>query len=163
MKWRRKVRLSKMFVAIRIRSSIGLREEIDETLRMLNLKYANNCIVLPETESYKGMLEKVKPVTTYGMISEEMLIALLKKRGRVLGNKRLTEAALKQATGYDSFDKLASDLLSGKIKIKQLTQLKQPFRLTPPSKGFRSTKLHYPRGDLGNRGEKINELLKRMI
>ena len=37
------------------------------------------------------------------------------------------------------------------------------FRLSPPSKGYKSIKIHYPRGDLGYRGEKINELLRRMV
>jgi large subunit ribosomal protein L30 len=37
------------------------------------------------------------------------------------------------------------------------------FRLHPPSRGLRSVKLHFPKGDLGYRGEKINELLKRMV
>jgi ribosomal protein L30/L7E len=35
-------------------------------------------------------------------------------------------------------------------------------RLHPPKKGFRSLKQSYPRGDLGYRGEKINELIARM-
>ena len=37
------------------------------------------------------------------------------------------------------------------------------FRLSPPSKGFKSTKLHYPKGDLGYRGDAINGLLRRML
>lgn len=36
------------------------------------------------------------------------------------------------------------------------------FRLSPPSKGLKSIKLRFPKGDLGYRGEKINELLGRM-
>ncbi len=37
------------------------------------------------------------------------------------------------------------------------------FRLSPPSKGLRSTKHHFPKGDLGYRGSKINDLLRRML
>ncbi|MBI5332475.1 MAG: uL30 family ribosomal protein [Candidatus Aenigmarchaeota archaeon] len=36
-------------------------------------------------------------------------------------------------------------------------------KLCPPLKGFRAIKIHYPKGDLGYRGDKINELLQRMI
>lgn len=36
-------------------------------------------------------------------------------------------------------------------------------KLKPPKGGFKSIKEMYPKGDLGYRGEKINELLKRMI
>jgi large subunit ribosomal protein L30 len=36
------------------------------------------------------------------------------------------------------------------------------FRLHPPRKGIKS-KLHYPKGVLGNHGEKINDLILRML
>jgi large subunit ribosomal protein L30 len=43
-------------------------------------------------------------------------------------------------------------------------ELKRIFRLHPPTKGFRkSIKAHYPKGALGNWGDKINGLLIRMI
>ena len=42
--------------------------------------------------------------------------------------------------------------------------IKPVFRLTPPSKGFKkSIKQQYPNGEIGYRGEKINELILRMI
>ena len=40
---------------------------------------------------------------------------------------------------------------------------KRFFRLNPPKKGYKATRLPCPRGDLGNRKEKINELLERMM
>ena len=36
-------------------------------------------------------------------------------------------------------------------------------RLKPPKGGLRSIKLKYPKGDLGYRGDKIAELIKRMM
>ena len=35
--------------------------------------------------------------------------------------------------------------------------------LKPPKGGFKSKKLHYPRGVLGYNGERINELVKKML
>jgi large subunit ribosomal protein L30 len=40
--------------------------------------------------------------------------------------------------------------------------LKPFFRLHPPRKGIKS-KLHFPKGVLGNNKEKINELVERML
>ncbi len=40
---------------------------------------------------------------------------------------------------------------------------KAPYRLHPPIKGYGDIKIPYPRGSLGNHGDKIDELLKRMI
>ncbi|MBI4181877.1 MAG: uL30 family ribosomal protein [Candidatus Aenigmarchaeota archaeon] len=37
-----------------------------------------------------------------------------------------------------------------------------PVRLHPPSRGHASIKLHFPKGALGYRGDKINDLLRRM-
>jgi large subunit ribosomal protein L30 len=41
-------------------------------------------------------------------------------------------------------------------------KLKPFFRLHPPRKGIQS-KVHYPKGVLGDHGDKINELVKRML
>lgn len=37
------------------------------------------------------------------------------------------------------------------------------FGLKPPKGGFKSKKLRYPRGSLGYHGDKINDLVKRMV
>ncbi len=60
-------------------------------------------------------------------------------------------------------DKVLKKLIEKRGKIKDIKQIKQVFRLNPPRKGFKSTRLPYPKGDLGDRKEKINELLERMI
>jgi large subunit ribosomal protein L30 len=151
-----------MIALVRIKGTVGVRKEIEDTFRILRLKSPNSCTLLPDNPSYKGMVKKVKDYSTFGKISYDMLLEMLKKRGRLEGNKRLDENTVKE-TGYDSIDKLAKDIFEDKVKMKDVKNLKPVFRLTPPSKGFRSTRLHYPKGDLGNRGEAINELLKRMI
>jgi len=151
-----------MFAVIRIKGTIGVRKEIERTLRLLRLNAPNNCVVLPETESYKGMLEKVKDFTTYGKLSFDTFVAMLKKRGRLLGNRRLDEKSVREL-GYKSVEELAKAVFDGKVRLKDVEKLRPVFKLTPPSKGFKSTKHHWPKGDLGDRGEDINELIKRMI
>ena len=69
----------------------------------------------------------------------------------------------KKIAGYDSFERFAEDLISGKIKLKDFEELNPVFRLRPPKKGLKSIKHPWPKGDLGYRGEAINELLERMI
>ncbi len=152
-----------MYAVIRIRGKVGVRKKIEDTLKMLRLKSVNNCVVIPESPSYKGMLSVVKDYVTWGEIKKEVLVELLKRRLRLKGNKRVDEKILKEVTGYDTFEKFAEDLMSGKIKLKDFEKLEPVFRLHPPSGGFKSIKQHYPKGDLGYRGEAINELLLRMI
>lgn len=150
----------RMFAVIRLTGSVGVPKKIKDTLKMLCLHAANNCVVIPETPSYKGMIEKVKDYVTYGEINLKTFTAMLKKRGRV-GNKRLTEEDVK-AMGYKSIEELAKLILEGKVRMKD-TELKRTFRLTPPKHGFKSIRQHWPKGDLGNRGDAINELIERMI
>jgi len=151
-----------LFAVVRIRGWAKTRKEINDTLEMLKLKRTNNCVLVPETPQYKGMLNKVKDYTTFGEIEKDVLVELLKKRGEVEGGK-LTEENLKQITKFSSFDSFAQALLDGKVKMKDFKKIKPVFRLSPPKKGFRSKRLPYPKGDLGYRGKEINEFLKRMI
>ena len=153
----------KMFAIIRLKGQAGKKKEINDTLNMLRLKSANNCVVVPETPDFKGMIGKVKDYVTYGEIDKEVLVAMLKKRLKLKGNEKLDEKKLKEITKLDSFEKFADALISGKIKLKDFVQLQPVFRLTPPSKGLKSIKEGYPKGDLGYRGKEINELLERMI
>ncbi len=151
-----------MFAVVRLRGTPGLSKKVRDTLEMLRLKAVNNCVLVPETPDYKGMLEVVRHTVTWGEIEKETLVELLKKRLRSEGDKKVDENTLKQLTGY-GFEELADALLSGKVKMKSFPKLKQVFRLTPPSKGLKNVKEFYPKGDLGYRGKEINELLRRMI
>lgn len=151
-----------MFAVIRIRGSVGVRKEIEDTLKMLRLKAVNNCVVVPETPDYKGMIEKVKDFVTWGEIDFETFVEMLRKRGRLEGDRKLTEENVKEL-GFNSIEEMAKIIFEGKKKMKEIKKLKPFFRLTPPSKGFNSIKEYYPKGDLGYRGEEINKLLKRMI
>ena len=48
--------------------------------------------------------------------------------------------------------------LEGKRKFRG-----KAYRLQPPKGGFKSTRLFYPKGDLGYRGKDIEKLIERMI
>ena len=151
-----------MFAVIRIRGSAGKRKAINDTLKMLRLDATNNCVIVPETDDYKGMMQKAKDIITWGEIDRKVLLDMVKKRLRLKGNKRITEDDLKSITGQN-YEGFTDSLLEGKSRIKDFHQFQPVFRLTPPSKGFNSVKKHYPKGDLGYRGKEINELIERMI
>ncbi len=139
-----------MHAVIRIRGSIGLRKEIKDSFKILKITRKNHCIILPENKMTKGMLQKTKDWITWGQINDDVLKKMIIKRGRKPGNKRLTSQEADEAFNL--------------IKQGKKTKIKPVFRLTPPSKGFKkSIKQHYPRGELGNRKEKINDLILRMI
>ena len=139
-----------MFAVVRIRGSVNVEKGVGDTLTMLNLKSPNHCVAIPETKQYLGMLRKTKDRITWGKIDKKTLSKLLEKRGKI-PKEKLKEMKMK------NFDDLSEALMKNKLKLKLM------FRLNPPIHGFKSTRLPYPKGDLGSRGEKINELLERMV
>jgi len=151
-----------MYAVIRIRGTVNTTRGIKDTLEMLRLDKANACSLVLENSTYKGMLSVVKDWVTWGEVDKNNLVETLKKRLRLNGNKRVDETILKQI-GIDSYEALADGLMTGKTRLKDFNQLQPFFRLTPPSKGFKSVKEGFPKGDLGYRGKEINELLMRMI
>ncbi len=151
-----------MIAVIRIRGRVDASKKIKDTLNMLRLKEVNNCVVLPEEPTYLGMLEAAKDWIAYGKINQETFLEMIKKRGRLEGRGKLDEEALKKL-GFKSFEDLAKAVFEGKVRLNKLDSFNPVFRLTPPSKGHKSIKEHYPEGSLGNWGEKIGELLNKMI
>ena len=141
-----------MLAVIRIRGTVKAKQDAVDTLKLLRLNKKMHCVVLSENPSYKGMLQKAKDYITWGTVSDEILASLVTKRGRKDGNIRLND---KEA-------KAVIDALKAKGKVPE--GVKPVFRLNPPSKGFdNGIKHHFPDGELGYRGDKINELLLRMI
>ena len=152
-----------MFAVVRITGKADLGRGVKDTLKMLKLDAPHNCVLLPIAPDYKGMIEKVEDCVAYGEVDKPTLLELLRKRLRTHDNQRITEVLLKTLTGHNSHEELADTLLQGKVRLSNFKKLQPIFRLTSPSKGFKSTKSHYPEGDLGYRGNAINDLLDRMI
>ncbi len=157
----------KAFVVIRIRGSAGRDQEVLDTLRMLNLSKPNHATIVKNTPSNVGMLKKVEHMITRGPATVEIVEHLLKKRGRIIGDKPLTEEYLRENTEYKSFRELAEALVEGKITMHQLRRkyrIKPFFRLHPPRKGFKRTIKRHRRdgGEYGDRGENIKDLVMRM-
>ena len=155
-------------ILVRIRGTVNITGKISDTLDMLHLQHPNHAVVIPKTESYLGMVNRVKDYVAYGDIDAPTLAALIKQRGKLMGDKPIDDAFVKTATEnkYSSVDAFAKACVDGKATIKDLGEDAKPvFRLHPPEGGHKgSTKRHYTvKGELGYRGKEINELIKRMI
>jgi large subunit ribosomal protein L30 len=152
------------FAAIRIRGIVNVKPDIKKTLQLLNLTRANHCVLLEEKPSTKGMLQLAKDYITWGEIDKKVLSKLIISRGKLEGNKELTEKYVKSATSYDNVDKLSQAIIDNKFKYKDIPSIKPVFRLNPPRKGYEGVKRSFSnKGALGYRGEKINILIEKMI
>lgn len=147
---------------VKVRGEINCKMDVRETMHLLGLTRTNHCVLVDDSPSTAGMLQKAKDYITWGEVKPEAVEHILIKRGRLAGNKKLTEEAV-QASGFSSVKDLAEAICSGKAGISSVKGLKKVFRLRPPRGGYRSTKKPVKdRGDLGYRGEKINELVLKM-
>jgi large subunit ribosomal protein L30 len=110
------------------------------------------------------MLQVAKDYITWGEIDKKVLTKLIKEKGRLLGDKPLTDNHLKSSTSYNDFDKLSDAIINKKFLYKEIPNIKPLFRLNPPKKGYEGIKRSFVnRGALGYRGKEINNLLERMI
>ena len=152
-----------MYAVVRLRGGVKTRQDIKDTLSMINLDRINHCVILPETPNYQGMIKKAKDYIAWGPITPDSLAQMLKNRGKLEGRKDLTEEYLSKNTKFKSIDELAKAICEGKASISDVPKLKQVFRLHPARKGLKGTKrTFFEGGDLGFHGTEINALLNKM-
>ncbi len=138
-----------MICVIRIRGRVGMRKDIVNSLDRLRLRKKYSCIVIDPTKEQEGMIKKLRDFVAFGEINRDTFEKLINKRGQVIDKKQKIDAK-----------KVVEGLEKGK-KYESLN-LKPFFRLHPPRRGIKS-KLHFPKGVLGNNREKINDLVGRML
>ncbi len=135
---------------ILVRGMVGLTHPVKDTLRILKLGRKNTCVVVDDTPITRGMIMKVKDFVTWGEISDATFAQLVEKRGEEF--KGRLEDSKKKYT-YNALD-------------VQGTKYKKYFRLNPPRKGFgrKGVKVAFTNGGaLGYRGDKMNDLIARML
>jgi large subunit ribosomal protein L30 len=141
---------STKLAVILVRGVVGVPKTVKDTLAMLRLSRKNRCFILESNEVYLGMLRKVKDYVTWGPITDQTFQELLSKRGQPFQSR---ESDSKGKYNYKFLE------VSGK-------KYKPYFNLSPPRKGFGRKGIKAPfnvGGALGPRGDKINDLILRML
>lgn len=147
---------------IRVRGTVNVKDKISKTLKFLRLHRPNHCIIVPENESYKGMLNIVKDYVTWGEITPASVELLSKDRIQIDGGEVISDKDLKDL-GLKSVKDFAKQISEGKIQLNNMKKIKPVIRLHPPIKGYEGNKRSYKEGGaLGYRGEEINGLIERM-
>ena len=153
-----------VYAAVRVRGTVNIKPDIKKTLQLLRLTRVNHCVILEETSSIKGMLQIAKDYVTWGEIDPDVLSQLIFHRGKLDGDKEVSENYIKSATSYNTIDKLSQAIIKGKFKYTNISNVKPVFRLNPPKKGYEGIKRSFVnKGALGYRGKNINKLIERMI
>lgn len=151
-----------MFFVVRVRGTTGVKKGISDTLKMLRLTRINHGVLVEDTPSLDGMLQKAKDYITWGEIDSETLAEIISKRGEFVGGIRVTDELLAENTDYSSCEDLANALIEGNVKENDI-DMKPVFRLHPPRKGYESIRRSINEGgSLGYRGDSIKDLIKKM-
>jgi large subunit ribosomal protein L7e len=140
-------------------------------LQLLRLLQINNGVFVRLTKATSEMLKIVEPYIAYGYPSIKSVRELIYKRGYGKIDKQripLTDNQLIEANlgkyGIVCMEDLIHEIFTVGPNFKQASNFLWPFKLNSPTGGFRPRKFkHFVEGgDLGNREDKINALVKQM-
>jgi len=152
------------FAVIRVRGQPDVNRDVEYTMDILGLTRVNHCVVIPENDVMKGMLQKIKDYVTYGEIDEKTLSDMIRVRGRLAGDVEISDEYLAENSDFKNADEMAKAIIADNYRMKDVEGAKVVFRLHPPIKGYEGNKRSYKNGGaLGYRGEAINDLIARML
>lgn len=153
-----------MRAVVQLRGEVDMAQDVRDTLAMLNLHSVNHATLVPERDSYDGMVTKVNDYVAFGEPSAETVAMLLRRRGEpVEGDADVDDEWIAAETAYDDADALAAALLAEETTLRE-AGLAPVFRLHAPRGGHDGIK--QPATDGGQLGrhttEEIDALLEDM-
>ncbi len=152
------------YAVIRVRGHKKINKDIEETMCLLRLNRVNHCVIIPQNDVMKGMLQKAKDFITWGEVSDEMLAKMIISRGKLVGDKPIDDAYIGNNSKYGSIKEFAMSVVKDEIGYSELKDVKPIFRLHPPRKGWEGIKKDLKNhGSLGYRGDGINAVIEKML
>ena len=146
-------------------------KEIQLILTKLNLKELNNAIILFYNKDNFKMIKLIESYITWGYINKTRIEELLRKRGSVtVGNNEPNELDNTQIEnalgkyGIVCIEDIIYELTKETKNAKNVLHYLGYFKLENNDEGFDKVNVPFEKGgNQGFRGDKINELLKKMI
>jgi len=149
---------------IRVRGVGDASPDVERTLKNLHLTRNCHITLVDDSPTSLGMLKKVRNFTTWGEITRENILLLLRKRGRLVGNKKVDDEYA-QKIGHKTLEEVAEAIYKLEAEFQSLPDIKPVFRAHPPRKGYKGkVKRSFNVGGVtGYRGEAINKLIESMV
>lgn len=152
------------FVVVRLRGPVDVSRDINYTMEFLHLHKRFHATIIPDEDSFRGMLKKTKDYVAWGPATPDLVRELIMKRGRLIGGKPVTEDYLIEKTRLKSAKEVFKSIASGKLRLKNIEGLKPVFRLHPPRGGFkRSTKKSASMGGETGYRDDVSSLILKML
>jgi len=162
---------AKLVFVVRIKGINKIDPKKRKTLQLLRLLQINNGVFIRLTKATIEMLKIVEPFVAYGYPNQKSVRELIYKRGYGKVDKQrlpLTDNEIIEENlgkyGMICMEDLIHEIYTVGPNFKQASNFLWPFKLNSPTGGFRKRKFKHfiEGGDLGNREDKINELIKQM-
>lgn len=153
-----------MRAVVQIRGDVNMDETVMDTLAMLNLHRVNHCALVPDTDTYHGMIAKVNDYVAVGEPSQDVLATLLRRRGEpATGDADIDDDWVTENTEFGDVDALAAALLAEDTTLAD-EGLSPTLRLHPPRGGHDGIKQPVAQGgELGTHSTaEIDDLLTSM-
>ncbi len=153
-----------MKAIVQVRGEVNQQGAVADTLSMLNLHHVNHCTLVPERDTYRGMITKVNDYVAFGEPDQEVLETVIRTRAEPLeGDADIDDEWLAEHTEYDDVSAFAAALLAEETTLRE-QGLSPTLRLHPPRGGHEGIK--HPASKGGQLGkhttEEINALLTSM-
>jgi large subunit ribosomal protein L30 len=149
---------------VQLRGEVNVSGEVRDTLGMLNVGRVNHATLVPETDTYRGMITKVNDYVAYGEPSAETVALVIERRGEPLeGDADVTDEWVAEHTDYEGVEALAEALVAEETTLRE-AGLAPTLRLHPPRAGHAGVKHPIDEGgELGEHStEEIDALLEAM-
>jgi len=162
---------AKIACVVRIRGIIGIPPKTRKILQLLRLRQIHNCVLVRMNKATLNMLRLVEPYIAYGYPNLKTVRQLVYKRGYGKVNKQriaLTDNSIIEgqlgSKGITCVEDLIHELFTCGPNFKQANNFLWPFKLSSPRGGYRKKLIHFNEGgDAGNRMDKINAFVQRML
>jgi len=161
----------KLIFLVRIKGINKIAPKPRKILQLLRLLQINNGVFIRVTKATAEMIKIVEPWVAYGYPNLKSVKELIYKRGYGKVNKQrvaLTDNSIIEENlgqyGIICMEDLIHEIFTVGPNFKQASNFLWPFKLSNPTGGFRPRKFKHfiEGGDLGNREEHINALIRQM-
>lgn len=150
-----------MQALVQLRGDVNMDGDVRDTLGMLNIHNVNHCALVPETDTYRGMVTKVNDFVAYGEPSVETVERLLARRAEPLeGDADVDDDWVSEHTEYEDVEALAQALVDEETTLRE-QGLSPTLRLHPPRGGHDGVK--HPTKEGGELGKHDTEAIDALL
>ncbi|MGM0592671.1 MAG: 50S ribosomal protein L30 [Halobacteriota archaeon] len=150
-----------MQAVVQLRGEVNMSGAVRDTLKMLNIHSVNHCALVPESDTYRGMVVKVNDYVAYGTPTEGVVETLLRTRAEPIeGDDTVDDEWVAANTDYDDVSALASALVDEETSLRE-QGLSPVLRLHPPRGGHHGVK--HPTKEGGQLGKHTTEEMDALL